>query len=328
MTLNPETQIYETPPPRWFNKDTGEYENIKPIYLLDPNNPSLGIVSTSRISREDDAFRRFIEDKEAKRQATIERERLQAKQGRLKGVNSPSSPTNADPTKRKSKSAINGFDEELAQKSYREATGKMVSKREATQVMGPSTTKEEKMKRELKQRYEALKPFATQDADLEKLPCAVNTEEIINAWKNSAAIIAKPKKKAVKSEGERVRTLVRYKSGRRGWSFAAMRGSYRPPNTIENDPYGGGWVDRMPPTLIGKEEELSAKRLRGWLKPDQLQNTAWWETKSPPNQWKSRSAIRKEQGRLAINPVTGKLEDIAPSKMEFKSVGNVGEPGT
>src|SRR5438045_2948509 len=54
MTLNPQTQKYELPPPRWFNNDTGEYENIKPMYFLDPNDPSRGLVPT-KVIQEDDA---------------------------------------------------------------------------------------------------------------------------------------------------------------------------------------------------------------------------------------------------------------------------------
>lgn len=311
MTLNLQTYKYELPPPRWFNKDTGEYENIKPMYFLDPNNPSLGLVLPSKVVREDDAFRQFMHDKETKRRLRIQREREEAERARLKVLNPP--PVVKIP-KRKDKTAIDGFDEELAQKSYRERTGKMFSKRGATQFTGPSASKEIEMKKELEERYEALKPFTTGDASIEELPPSVNVDEIINAWKNSPAIrslssssLTKMKVKSTRTEGDRVRALVRNKSGlKRGWTFAAMRGSYRPPNTIQAETKDG-WIEGAL-----KEEDASTKRLREW-RQEELQSTAWWE-KDPSSQWRSRSAVREEHGRLAINPVTGKLEDIAPPK--------------
>src|SRR5436190_3243582 len=220
MTLNPNTQKYEVPPPRWFNKDTGEYENIKPRYFLDPNNTSLGLVLPSKIIREDDSFRQFMEDKETKRRARIQREREEAELRCQKALNPH--PQVIKHIKRKDKRLVTEFDEELAQKSFREITGRMISKRGAAQFVGPSAEKEVLQKRELEERYGPLKPFATEDASIEKLPPSVNTEEIINAWKNTPAIRALPKKKKpTKTEGERVRALVRNKTGmKRGWNFS------------------------------------------------------------------------------------------------------------
>jgi hypothetical protein len=302
MTLNPVTKKYETPPPRFFNKDTGEYENIKPMYFLDPTNPTLGLVVPSAVIREDDAFRRFMEDKETRRLARIERERLE----RL----NPIEPT---PKFRLSESKEieynQDFDEELAQKRYRETTGVMFSKRGATAFAGPTTQTEELRKRELEKKYGALRPLAPIDVTIEELPSAVNAEEIINAWRNSPAIKVVPQKK-VRTEGERVKALVKGSAGKRGWTFAAMRGSYRPPAAIEGTT-GSGWNTSEMPTLIGKdpEEDAPTKALRSW-RQDNLRSSAWWENEGVAQ----RSAIREKNGRLYINPMTGKLDDIAPLK--------------
>ena len=202
----------------------------------------------------------------------------------------------------------------MAQKSFREITGKMISKRGATQFIGPSAAKDDLQRKELQKRYQPLKPYAPDDATIDKLPPIVNTEEIINAWKNTPAIRALPKKtKPTRTEGERVRALVRNKSGvKRGWTFAAMSGSYRPPNTTEARSRGTGWTSDGKMLRMAVEDD-SMKRLKGW-RMNELQSTAWWETKGP---CKSRSA-REEQGRLAINPVTGRLEDLAPSKTNYQ----------
>jgi len=331
MILNPRTGRYETPPPRWFNKDTGEYENVKPMYFIDPSNPSLGFVAPSAVVRDDDAFRRFMEDKEKKRRLRLERERQEAEQARYQAENPPP-PEPVKPSKRKTREIVEGmeFDEDQAQRAFRETTGKMFSKRGATQFIGPSAEKEEEQKRELERKYGALRPFAPSDAEIESLPDPVNAEEIINAWRNSPAVRAAPKKtKAPKTEGERVRALVRSKSGKVGWTYAAMRGSYRPPNTIEaGSTVENGWVDNAVPTLLGKDDDTpSGRKLRGW-RQDALQSTAWWENGKPsPSQWKSRNEIREEQGRLAINPVTGKLEDIATPRVKSRVRGDVNTAG-
>jgi hypothetical protein len=88
-----------------------------------------------------------------------------------------------------------------------------------------------------------------------------------------------------------------------------MRGSYRPPSAIEN----GGVVGWDVPPLLGKprEEDVPSKAIRGW-RQDILHKSAWWEQPDNAAKWKPRSKTREEQGRLIINPVTGKLEDIAP----------------
>src|SRR5947207_2024956 len=116
-----------------------------------------------------------------------------------------------------------------------ETTRGMISKRGAAQFVGPSAEKEVLQKRELEERYGPLKPFGTEDASIEKLPPTINTEEIINAWKNSPAIRAYPKKKKpTKTEGERVRDLMRNKTGmKRRWAFTAMRASYRTPSSMQ-----------------------------------------------------------------------------------------------
>ena len=167
MTLNPKTRKYELPPPRWFNKDTGEYENVKPMYFLDPNDPSLGLVLPSKVIREDDAFRQFMEDKETKRRLRIQREREEAERARQEALNPPR-PIVKTPRK-KEKTIITDFDEEVVQKSFREITGKMISKRGAAQFTGPSAAKEDVQKKELQEKYQPLKSYAPSDASIEKL---------------------------------------------------------------------------------------------------------------------------------------------------------------
>jgi len=310
MIFNPTTQTYENPPARWFNKDTGEYENVKPIYLLDPENPSHGFVAPARVAREDDAFRQFMEEKEKRRHLRMEKGRQEAEAARLRSLNLPFNlpiSGSARSIKRRNKTAVDIFDEDHAQKSFRESTGKMISKRDAARVSGPSADKEEETKRGWEQRFYPLKTFAPGDAEIEELPSVVNEEEIIKALKNSAAIRDTSKNsRSRKMEIKKVNSLVTSTSGRRSWTYAAMRGSYRPPNTIESGQSVGGWVDEKP-VLLGAED-LSTKRLHEW-RHNQLESTAWWDTRAPS----SRTAIRENHGRLAINPLTGKLEDIAPS---------------
>jgi hypothetical protein len=326
MILNPKTQKYETPPPRWFNKETGEYEDIKPMYFIDPSNPALGFIAPSRIVREDDGFRQFMEDKEAKRRARIERERQEAERARYEALNPPPPPPPPPPktSKRKTRITVDGieFDEELAQKTFRERTGKMMSKRGAAQFTGPSTQKDEEYRKELEEKYGALRPLAPEDASIEALPDQVNAEAIIDAWRNSPVIIAPKKRRPRKTEGERVKALVKLRSGKVGWTYAAMRGSYRPPNTIDGaGAVSIGWDENSVPRLIGNNEDPSAERLKGW-RQGELESTAWWEhhnRNAAASQWRSRTAMREEQGRLAINPITGKLEDIArPAKTDAK----------
>jgi hypothetical protein len=324
MILNPTTQKYETPPPRWFNKETGEYEDIKPMYFIDPSNPALGFIAPSRIVREDDGFRQFMDDKEAKRRARIERERQEAERARYEALNPPPPPP-PKTAKRKIRITVDGieFDEDLAQKTFRETTGKMMSKRGAAQFTGPSTQKEEEYRKELEEKYGALRPLAPEDASIAALPDQVNAEAIIDAWRNSPAIIAPKKKKPRKTEGERVKALVKSRSGKLGWTYAAMRGSYRPPNTIdEAAAVAKGWDETSVPRLIGNNEDQSAERLKGW-RQGELESSAWWENQNrtaAASQWRSRSAMREEQGRLAINPITGKLEDIAPAKTDARVI--------
>jgi hypothetical protein len=320
MILNPTTEKYETPPPRWFNKETGDYEDIKPMYFIDPQNPALGFVSSNRVVREDDGFRHFMEEKEAKRCARAERAKYEA-------LNPPPPPP-PKPSRKSPRNIVSGtdFDEELAQKKFRQTTGKMISKRGAAQYTGPSTQKDEEYKRELEEKYGALRPFAPEDGSIEGLPDQVNAEEIINAWRNSPEVIAPKKAKPKRTEGERVKALVKSRSGKVGWTYAAMRGSYRPPNTIDG---GGdahdGWLDtQTAPKLLGVEEKENQlmKKIRGW-KQSGLENTAWWESQNKAvaaTQWRTRSSLREEHGRLAINPVTGKLEDIAPAKTDVTAL--------
>ena len=252
MILNPQTQKYELPPPRWFNKDTGDYENIKPMYFLDPNNPTLGLVPPSRVVREDDAFRQFMEEKETKRRIRVQREAEEAERARREALN-PAPPPTAKISNRKDKTRAKGFDDQLAKKSFQEVTGKVISKRDATAFAGPSADKEALMREKLEERYASLKPFVPEDEMIEKLTPEVNVNKIINAWKNSPAIRSSIKKnKPAKTEGERVKALVQNKYGKREWTFAAMRGSYRPPNTMETESRNtGGWVveGRLPLTL-------------------------------------------------------------------------------
>src|SRR5579859_270747 len=238
MTLNPTTGRYELPAPRWFNKATGEYEDVKPMYFMDQANPELGFIAPNRVVREDDAFRQFLEDKENRRRLRVERERQELERKKFEALN----PTPQEAaTKSKSKTRrIQGegldFDEEIAQKEFRETTGRMISKRGATKLTGPSG--QEDKARKMEEKYSALKPLAgTEDAEIEKLAPAINEEEIINAWRNSPAIHTPSKsKKPVKTEAERAKELVRSKTGlKRGSMFSASRGSYRPPNTILSD---------------------------------------------------------------------------------------------
>jgi hypothetical protein len=315
MVMNPETGKYELPPPRWFNKDTGEYENIKPMYFLDSNNPSLGIVPPSKVIREDDAFRKFLEDKDQKRLLRIERELREAEQARLQTHN-PSSPPTGKPPRRKSKTVVDGFDEELVQKYFREATGRMISKRGATKVTGPSSAKEEERKEELEQRYRVLKPFATEDAAIKKLPPVINEDEIIKAWKNTPALCSVQKKaRPQRTERERVRALIRHKSGKREWTLAAMRGSYRLSDPSRQTTTSNFWPEGAAIT----DKNTSEKKPYPWGR--ELQNHVWWENNASQS-WSSHTTMREETGRLAINPVTGKLEDVSRLRSKTAVIEN------
>jgi len=285
------------------------------MYFIDPSNPSLGFVAPSRITREDDAFRQFMHDKETRRRARVDREAREGEEARLRALHPPAEEERV--RKRREKMTVEEFDEERAQIVFREQTGRMVSKRGATTFVGPRAEKEELQRRELEVRYEPLKLFATEDGDLEKLPPTINEQEIINAWKQSVVVsnTGSPtkQKRERKTEAERARDLIRSKSGlKRGGTFSSARGSYRPPNTIETSLNGGGWTDE--PKLLGATSVQVVQedgRLKGW-RTDQLRNSAWWD-----DRWKSRDTMREEKGRLAINPVTGKLEDIAGAKISF-----------
>jgi len=249
MTLNPETQQFEMPPPRWFNKDTGNYEPIKPMYLMEANPITSGL-APSRIAREDDAFRRFIEDKEEKRRRRLEREFLKPKELPVPPKPKAESPRTSN--------------------KVPEIT--TISKKVASRITGPSSQSK-------------LEPPPQQP---EISPPPINEDEIVNAWKNTPALRPPPKSK--KSAEELARKTLQQKSTPGRWTYAAMRGSYRPPKTISESSSGGGWNSEV-----------------------RLENSAWWEQKPLPSKWKSKSSLREEQGRLAINPITGKLEDIAPT---------------
>jgi hypothetical protein len=303
MTLNPTTHKYETPPPRWFNKETGEYEDVKPMYFVDPNNPTLGMVVSGRVTQEDAAFRQFLLDKEERRRIRIQREAEETARACLATLDAPALPSlKSHKLKEKYNALAEPFEDELAQKSFREITGRMFSKKVATAFHGPSEEKEEQQRRELEQRYSALKPLAPSDAMIEKLPPPVDTQAILEAWKQSAAIRAKPKiTRTARSEAERVRALIKNKSGlKTGYTFAAMKGSYIPPNSSIALPNGDGWTNsvifepRKPESR--EEDDLMEKGVGPWGK-EQLRNEVWWDRST------------REEGRLALNPITGKLED-------------------
>jgi hypothetical protein len=299
MTLNKQTGKYETPVPRWFNKDTGDYEDVRPMYFVDPTNPSLGMVMPSRVSQEDASFRQFLLDKEERRRTRILREAAEAERVRLALLN-------AEPKQKEEKynASAERFDDELAQKSFREITGVMFSKRGATAFSGPAQEKEEQQREELARRYSPLKPFSPGDAEIEKLPPPIDENAILEAWKNSKAIRAIPQaKKRSISEAERAKALVRNKSGlRTGYTFSAKEGSYIPPNSTTTKSSGGwdGGVVVGPSEKVA-EEEGAVKRGEIWRKNGPLQNQAWWK------------GTGREDGRLALNPVTGKLEDRGTS---------------
>ena len=316
MIFNPATKKYEIPPPRWFNKATGEYEDIKPMYFVDPANPALGFVTSDAVIREDHQFRQFLEDKEARRCARLERERFEAQQAKEASVTPRLLPTpSTHHKKEKMHLGSLDFDEELAQKAFRETTGKMISKRGATAISGPGLQHDLQRKRELEQKYNALKPFVPEDEQLEGLTPVVNSQEIIQAWQNPVAVAPPPKKKIVKTEKERARELVKRKSGlgiRTGsmWTFAAMKGSYCPPGATDLKAKTG-WAGEDKNLAGVKEESGYGEKWRG----GELLNRPWWEAK--PVKWKSRDELREEYGgRLAINPATGKLEDVAPARQE------------
>ena len=316
MIFNPDTQKYELPPPRWFNKATGEYEDIKPMYFIDPNDPHYGTVAPDKVIREDDTFRQFLEEKEARRRAHIEREFLQAQRAKELQLNlSAASPPIKKQGHKRNKSDPTGldFDEELAQKAFRETTGRMLSKRGASQMRGPGLELELQRKRELEAKYRVLKPFVPEDEQIEELPPSVNPDEVISAWRRPTVPAATPKKRAIKSEKERAQELIRQKRGRgsfRGslWTYAATRGSYCPPAAMSSETKSG-WIGEE--KLVGTTEEYSARK---WNQSELL-TKPWWEAK--PAKWKTKKELRDEiGGRLAINPTTGKLEDIAPSNTE------------
>ena len=227
--------------------------------------------------------------------------------------------------KKREKPPLDGFDEVRAQIAFREQTGRMFSKRGATVFHGPSAEKEEMMKREAEQRYQPLKPFAPEDGTIEKLAPPINEEEIINAWRTSVEKpLGKGKSKEKKSEADRARELIKSKSGlKRGLTFSSTRGSYRPPNSNFLSSTGGWNSYAAEPKLLGAYGEEDG-RLKGW-RTDELRNVAWWD-----DRWKKRDMLREEKGRLVINPVTGKLEDIAvgvkvtfPEKVDDRRVADL-----
>ena len=306
MTFNPTTHKYENPPPRWFNKDTGEYEAVKPMYFVDPTNPALGMVAPPRVSQEDAPFRQFLLDKEERRRIRVQREAEEAEGARRPELNPPpASRLKSHKTKEKLNASAEMFDDELAQRAFREITGTMFSKRYATAFLGPSPKKEEQQRQELEKRYRALKILVPSDAQIQNLPPVVDAQTILQAWRNSAAIRAKPKvKKPRLTEAERARALVRDKSGlQTGCTFAARQGSYIPPSSMMATSSGTGWQEA---SMVGtgpresrKEEEKESdalKKVRGW-RSEQLHSEAWWDRSE------------RDGGRLAINPATGKLED-------------------
>lgn len=269
-----------------------------------------------------------------KRQRRIERDRQDLERKKLEALNPPElAPVKGRKTEREN--AAIEFDEELAQREFRERTGRMMSKRGATNFIGPST--QEDKARKMKEKYSALKPLVPlQDVEIERLPPAINEEEIISAWRNSPAIRAPAKPtKPGKSEAERARELVRSKTGLKcgmrgsGLTFSAMRGSYRPPNTIDTA-VTRGWEGTLAPTLLGNEKLDSAKtKLAGW-RLNELHSSAWWENPNSATstsgfaaaeRWRERDKLRDQMGRISVNPVTGKIEDLKPAKVDVKGYG-------
>ena len=283
MTLNPTTHKYENPSPRWFNKDTGEYEVIKPVYFVDPTNPALGMVAPPRVCQEDAVFRQFLLDKEERRRSRVQLEAKKSERAHLTALNRPSAPLlKSHKTKEKLNASAEVFHDELAQKSFREITGTMFSNRGASTFLGPSMAKEEQVRKELERRYRALKPLAPSDAETKSKSPPSETQTIIEAWRNSTPIRAEPKiKKARLTEGERVRTLLRNKSGlRSGYTFVAMQGSYIPPTSIITTSNGRGWEEASG-VVIGnrgsqtkEEENVAVNNVRGW-RSKQLHAEAW-----------------------------------------------------
>ena len=297
MIYNTITKQYETPPPRWFNRDTGDFEPIKPIYLLDPHNPATGFVAPVRIAPEDAQFRAFLAEKEGRRRARMERERVAG----LQPAEEPAVRREKGKEREERGEELAGvegleFDEEVAQRMFRERRGVMMSKRGATKFIGPSALGEANRRAKLK-KYRALKPLGTEDEPIESLPPIVNEEEILAAWKSSPEVKVEKKPRR---EGERVKSLV-VKGGRKGWSFDAMRGSYRPPKAVV-ETGETGWTDE--PKLLGAETLSPEKTSMQDWRHRRLEIKAWWD----------RDAVRQEKGRLTINPVTGKLEDLVVNK--------------
>ena len=115
-----------------------------------------------------------------------------------------------------------------------------------------------------------------------------------------------------------------------GWMFSASRGSYRPPSTIATVNNGTNrWTEEaepVVPTLLGQEAEVTEsaqKKLRGW-RIGELESKAWWEGRNTTlprmaEQWRERNKLREQKGRIALNPVTGKLEDLAPVKVDVRN---------
>jgi len=302
------------PPPRWFNKATGDYEDVKPMYFMDPANPEHGLIAPDKVAREDDAFRQFLEAKENRRRDRLERATLETRSPKTLEMNSTSAmlrPTNIH-TNQTNPEELD-IQEGSAQKASCDTAGKILSKRGASTIAGPGLQIEIQRKRELEQRYRALKPFVPEDERIEELAPTVNPEDVINAWRSSTLTGPPIKKRAMKNERQKAQELIKHK--RRGssrgsvWTFAAMHGSYCPPNAVDSAK-----------TLGWKGEEKSCVErteapTRKW-KNGELLTSPWWESGNTAK-WKSKEQLREEfGGRLAINPATGKLEDIAPSKME------------
>lgn len=305
MTLNSTTLKYENPSPRWFNKDTGEYEVIKPMYFTDPTNPALGMVAPLRVCQEDAAFRQFLLDKEERRRLQVQREAEKSERAHLTALDPPSAPLlKSHRTKEKLNASADVCHDELAQNSFPEITGTMFSKRAASTFLGPSMGKEEQLRKELERRYRALKHLAPSDAETKRYSPRLEPQTINEAYKNSAAIrAAQTITKARLTEGERVRALLSNKSGlRTGYTFAAMQGSYIPPTSLIATSSRTGWEEPSGVVIGHREsqrkekEDEAVKKVRGW-RSEQLHSDAWWDRSE------------RHGGRLAINPATGRLED-------------------
>jgi len=75
------------------------------------------------------------------------------------------------------------FDPDIAQKTFREMTRRMMSKRATGAIEGPGLELQSRRRQEMEARYQALRGYVPPDDKLEELPPSVTAEEVIEDWR-------------------------------------------------------------------------------------------------------------------------------------------------